>query len=123
MPTAERPSAGRPNATRDKLTNAVGGRSAAAPDRRRRTPKPAAPSDDADTRPAMARRGDEKRQQGINWDLALLEYAREAVTLMARRHPEESGSESLAALVDQAVREKIAAWERKHYGGEALPPL
>jgi len=124
MPTAGRPSAGRPNATRDKLINAVGARSAATPDRRRRTPKPAAPGEaGADTRPALARRGTEKRQQGINWDLALLEYAREAITTIARRHPEEPGCESLAALVDQGVREILTKWERKHYDGEAIPPL
>lgn len=111
--------------TRDRLAKAIGGRSAAdAPTRRRRLPNPPAHrAADADTRPAHARRGEDKRQQGINWDVALLEYARDAVTLMGRRHPEESGSESLAALVDQAVREKITAWERKYYKGEALPPL
>ncbi len=115
---AQRPS------TRDKLSKAVAGRSAAPADRRRRTPKPAAPGEaEADDRPALARHGEVKRQQGINWDLALLEYAREAVALIARRHPEEPGCESLAALVDQAVREKIAAWERKYANGEALPPL
>lgn len=115
--------AGRPSDEdrRRALAKIVGGGQTTAGDRRRRTPKPTASGDD--TRPALKRHGDRKQQQGINFDLALLEYAREAVTYMGRRHPEEAGSESLAALVDQAVREKIAAWERKYSDGKALPTL
>ncbi|NKY61002.1 hypothetical protein [Nocardia flavorosea] len=115
------------SSTRDRLKNAVasGGRTAAVPEnRRRRTPKPAAPNDlGADTRPALERRSTGKQQQGINFDTALLEYMREAVAYMGRRHPEEAGSESLAALIDQAVREKLDRWERKHNDGNALPSL
>lgn len=91
--------------------------------RRRRTPRPSASGGPTDHRPALARRSTVKQQQGINFDLALLEYAREAVAYMGRRHPEEAGSESLAALVDQAIREKITAWERKYSDGESLPQL
>lgn len=74
-------------------------------------------------RPALERRGEAKRQQGINFDLALLEYMREAVAYMNRRHPEETGSESLASLLDQAARELITKWERKYADGQPLPPL
>ncbi|MGW5388178.1 hypothetical protein [Nocardia sp. NPDC003963] len=115
----------RAGSTRDRLKNAVasGGRTAAVPEnRRRRTPKP--PTEvGGDTRPALNRRSNNKQQQGINFDTALLEYMREVVTYMGRRHPEEAGSESLAALIDQAVREKIDRWERKHNDGNALPSL
>ena len=114
--------AGRPNSTRAALGRAIaGGASRATGDRRRRSPRTVSSSDD--DRPALQRHTDRKQQQGINFDVALLEYAREAVAYMGRRHPEEAGSESLAALIDQAVREKIAAWERKHNGGDALPRL
>ncbi|WP_227985538.1 ParA family protein [Nocardia spumae] len=113
----------RPNTTRANLARAIssGSESRAVNDRRRRNPRTIPTVDD--DRPALQRNSDTKRQQGINFDLALLEYAREAVVYMNRRHPEESGSESLAALVDQAVREKIAAWERKYNDGDALPRL
>ena len=117
---AERP---RPNPTRAALGRAIaaGGSGRTTSDRRRRSPRTVSTSDD--TRPALQRESDRKQQQGINFDLALLEYAREAVAYMGRRHPEEAGSESLAALVDQAVREKITAWERKYNDGDALPQL
>lgn len=88
--------------------------------RRRRTPRP--PLND-DYRPALQRRSDTKRQQAINFDLALLEYMRRAVIYMSHRHPEVPGSESLPALVDQAVREKLDSWERAYTGGKALPML
>lgn len=115
--------AGRPNATRAALGRAIaaGSTTRATSDRRRRSPRTVSSSDD--NRPALQRLSDRKQGQGINFDLALLEYAREAVAYMGRRHPEEAGSESLAALVDQAVREKIAAWEDKYNGGDALPKL
>lgn len=114
--------------TRDKLTKAIasGGRTAsAAPEtRRRRTPLSPTPEDArTDTRPAMTRRSLNKQQQGINFDTALLEYMREVQAYMARRHPEEAGSESLASLIDQAVREKITRWERKYAEGDAIEPL
>lgn len=119
---AQRPTQNR----REELAKIVasGGHGASAGERRRRAPKSSAPAADHDeTRPALERHGDKKQQQGINFDLALLEYAREAVLFMQRRHPEEPGVESLAALIDQAIREKIAAWERKYTDGKALPPL
>ncbi|MEU4183613.1 hypothetical protein AB0H76_39090 [Nocardia sp. NPDC050712] len=111
---------------REELAKIVstGGRGTSATstsDRRRRTPKAGAPNDD--DRPALQRRGDTKQQQGINFDLALLQYMRDAVAYMQRRHPEEAGVESLAALLDQAAREKLAVWEKKYNGGKALPPL
>ncbi|WP_280407483.1 hypothetical protein [Nocardia brasiliensis] len=114
----------RPGGGRERLAKTIaagGGGQRTTGDRRRRIPKPAPALDD--DRPAMHRHGDTKQQQGINFDLALLQYAREAVTYMGRRHPEEAGSESLAALIDQAVREKLTAWERKHSNGKALPTL
>lgn len=114
--------AGRPNATRAALGRAIaGGPTRDTGDRRRRTPRTIPTSDD--DRPALQRYTDRKQQQGINFDVALLEYARKAVLYIQHRHPEEAGSESLAALIDQAVREKIAAWERKHNDGKALPGL
>ena len=122
---AERPRANdaRPNATRAALGRAIsmGGTGRTTGDRRRRSPRTVSTSDD--TRPALQRESDRKRQQGINFDVVLLEYAREAVAYIQRRHPEEAGSESLAALVDQALREKLTAWERKYNDGESLPRL
>lgn len=114
----------RPNPTRAALGRAIARGTttrAATGDRRRRSPRTVSDSDD--NRPALQRHSDRKQQQGINFDVALLEYAREAVLYMNRRHPDEAGSESIAALIDQAVREKIAAWERKHNDGKALPTL
>lgn len=96
-------------------------RSAPPSDRRRRTPRPPKPTDD--DRPALLRRSPDKQQQGINFDVVLLEYARTAVIWMAHRHPEEPGSESLAALIDQAIRKQITEWESAHNGGKALPSL
>lgn len=130
---AQRPSANRSQRERVPLTEAIdAGRQQRAADeslpsdgpRRRRTPRTPRPAQsDHDTRTARDRRSDRKQQQGINFDLDLLQYARDAVLYMGRRHPEEPGSESIAALVDQAVREKIAAWERKYNSGDALPQL
>lgn len=118
----------RPSDTRTALSRAIaaGGRPSEEPAPRRRrllNPGPAPAESQTDERPALARRGEAKRQQGINFDVLLLEYARDAVALMGRRHPEEAGSESLAALVDQALREKLDRWERKYSDGKALPPL
>ncbi|MFE3229825.1 hypothetical protein [Nocardia sp. NPDC059228] len=94
----------------------------AQPTRRRRTPRPAL-SSATDFRPARQRCGEKTRQQGINFDLALLKYMRTAVIWMAHHHPDEPGSESLAALIDEAVRDKITSWERTYNGGKALPVL
>lgn len=129
---AQRPSANRrPQQDRIPLTDAIdAGRQQRATDetlpsngpRRRRTPLTPPPAQfDHDTRPARDRRGDRKQQQGINFDLELLHYMRNVLMYMNRHHPEEAGSESLAALMDQSAREKITAWERKYNDGEAFP--
>ncbi|WP_067574455.1 hypothetical protein [Nocardia acidivorans] len=93
---------------------------AAQPARPRRTPR-STPTSDA--RPALARRSERKQQQGINFDQALLGYMRSAQDYMSHRHPEVPGTQSLAALIDQAVREKLDAWERAYADGKALPLL
>ncbi|MEV0361021.1 hypothetical protein AB0H71_33670 [Nocardia sp. NPDC050697] len=118
----------KPSATRAAMSKAIsaGGRPSEEPAPRRRrllNPGPPGAESQVDERPALQRRSQTKRQQGINFDILLLEYARDAVALMGRRHPEEAGSESLAALVDQALREKLDKWERKYNDGKALPPL
>jgi hypothetical protein len=118
---AQRPSQSDRREALRQLVASGGRKTASAGERRRRTPKPGATADD--DRPALQRRSDTKQQQGINFDLALLQYSRDAVTYMQRRHPEEPGVESLAALIDQAIREKIAAWEHKYNDGDALPTL
>jgi hypothetical protein len=78
-----------------------------------------------DERPAARRRSPngQKQQQGINWDSDLLAYSRDVVARIKRAYPEEPGGASLAALVDQAVRAQITAWEKKYNGGRAFPPL
>lgn len=77
---------------------------------------------ETDERPAMRRRSDKKKVQGINWDLDLLLYSRDAVIRLGRTYPEEDIS-SLASLVDTAVREKLTALERKYNGGRPFPPI
>lgn len=77
---------------------------------------------ETDERPAMRRRSDKKKVQGINWDLDLLLYSRDAVIRLGRTYPEEDIS-SLASLVDIAVREKLAALESKYNGGRPFPPI
>jgi hypothetical protein len=77
---------------------------------------------ETDERPAMRRRSDKKKVQGINWDLDLLLYSRDTVIRLGRTYPEEDIS-SLASLVDIAVREKLTALERKYNGGRPFPPI
>ncbi|MFE3322869.1 hypothetical protein [Nocardia sp. NPDC059195] len=72
---------------------------------------------------ARHQRSNSKRQRGINWDSALLEYAGESVARLKRSHPAEPGTASLAALVDVAVRDKLTEFEVKYNNGRQFPPL
>ncbi|MBF6358454.1 hypothetical protein IU449_28565 [Nocardia higoensis] len=87
-----------------------------------KVPAESADEPEIDERPAMRRRSDKKKVQGINWDLDLLLYSRDAVIRLGRTYPEEDIS-SLASLVDVSVREKLAALERKYNGGRPFPPI
>ncbi|MFI8977138.1 hypothetical protein ACIGO9_29945 [Nocardia asteroides] len=72
---------------------------------------------------ARQQRSSRKRQQGINWDSALLDYASETVARLKRSHPTEPGTASLAALVDVAVRDKLTEFEVRYNHGRRFPPL
>lgn len=110
---AQRPS----DATRARLSKAVAGPKPSPTERQHPT------EPETDTRPAMRRRGTKRQQQGINWDTDLLLYSRDVVDRLRRAYPSEPGTASLAALVDQAVREKIADFERRFNNGEPFPPI
>lgn len=72
---------------------------------------------------ARQQRSSHKKQQGINWDSKLLDYAGETVARLKRSHPVEPGTASLAALVDVAVRDKLTEFEVRYNNGRRFPPL